>query len=65
MTTTPSPSPPAASADALHGVDLDAFLTGALTPRALIARLVERAVRDGGGALTPDAADGLAADLER
>ena len=68
MTTAPPPSrppPPAPTPDPVDGVDLDAFLTGALTARRLIARLTEAAVGGEGVALTAEAADGLTADLER
>lgn len=61
----PSRPPPSPKPDPVDGLDLDAFLSGALTARRLIARLTEAAVSREGGALTAEAADGLAADLER
>jgi hypothetical protein len=61
--TVPSPdAPPPPSATA---IDLDSFLSGALTAQSLVARLVAAATAGTGGELTPAAADALAAEFER
>lgn len=54
-----APADPAAAP-----VDLDAFLSGALTAQSLVARLVDAATSATGGELTPAAAAALAAEFD-